>query len=75
MGFFMKLVNGWKLLSNVTKSFILDVAAALNMPRNNVQKQPWWTIPSFTCTLLFLGKKCVTEVENFKLAGLEQLLL
>ena len=61
MGFFVTLVNGWKPLSNVTKSSTLDVAGALDMPRNNVQKQPWWAIPSFTCTLLFLGKKCVTE--------------
>ena len=42
------------------------------MPRNNVQKQPWLGIPSFTCTLLFLGKKCVTEVEDFKLVCLEK---
>ena len=37
------------------------------MSSNNVQKQPWWATPSFTCTLLFLGRKSVTEVENFKL--------
>lgn len=44
------------------------------MSSNNVQKQPWWATPSFTCTLctlLFLGRKSVTEVEDFKLkAGL-----
>ena len=43
---------------------------ALVMPRNNVKKQPWRAIPSFTCTLLFLGKKSVAEVENFKLVYL-----
>ena len=68
----MTLVNGWKPLSNVKKSSILDVAGALDMSRNNAQKQPWWAIPSFTCTLLFLGKKCVTEVEDFKLGCLEK---
>ena len=38
MGFFMTLVNGWKALSSVTKSSILDIVGALDMPRNNVQK-------------------------------------
>ena len=57
--------------SNVTKSSTLDVVGTLEMPRNNVQKQPWQAIPSFTCTLLFLGKKCVTEVEGFRLVWLE----
>ena len=36
----------------------------------NVKKQPWLAIPSFTCTLLFLGKKSVAGVENFKLVCL-----
>ena len=36
----------------------------------NVKKQPWQTIPSFTYTLLFLGKKSAAEVENFKLVCL-----
>ena len=40
MGFFMTLANGCNPLRNVTKSSILDVAGALDMPRNNVQKQP-----------------------------------
>ena len=75
MGFFVTLVNGWKPLRNGTKSFILDVAGALDMPRNNVQKQPWWAILSFTRTLLFLGKKCVSEVEDFKVVRLEKLVL
>ena len=78
MGFYATLVNGWKQLSNVsnvTKSSILDVAGTLDMPRNNVQKQPWWAIPNFTCTLLFLSKKCVTEVEDFKLVCLQKLAL
>ena len=75
MGLFVTLVNSWKPLSNVTKSSILDVAGALDMSRNNVQKQPWRAIPSFTCTLLFLGKKCVTEVEDFKLVCLEKPIL
>ena len=66
----MTLVNGWKPLSNVTKRFVLDVAGALDMPRNNAQKQPWWAIPSFIYTLLLLGEKCVTEVEDCKLVCL-----
>ena len=72
MRFFGTFVNSWNPLSNVTKSSILDVAGALDILRNNVQKQPWWVIPRFTCTLLFLVKKCVLEVENFKLVCLEQ---
>ena len=70
MGFFMTLVNGWKPLSNVTKRFVLDVAGALDMPRNNAQKQPWWAIPSFIYTLLLLGEKFVTEVEDCKVVCL-----
>ena len=66
MEFFVALVNGWKPLSYATKSTISDIAEALVMPQNNVQKQPWWAITSFTCTLLFLGRKSVTEVEEFR---------
>ena len=75
MGFFVTLVNGWKPLNNATKSSILNVAGTLDMPRNNVQKQPWWAIPNFTWTLLFLSKKFVTEVEDFKLVCLQKLAL
>ena len=32
MEFFVILVNGWKLLSNVTKNFILDVAGVVDTP-------------------------------------------
>ena len=32
MGFFVTLVNGLKPLTNVTKSFILDVAEVLDTP-------------------------------------------
>ena len=70
MEFFVTLANSWKSLSNVTKSSILDVVEALVVARNNVQKQPWWALPSFTCILLFLGKTSVAEVENFKLVWL-----
>ena len=42
---FVTFVTDWKPLSNVTKSFILDVAGALHMPPNDPQKQPWWPIP------------------------------
>ena len=73
MGFFMTLVDNRKLLSNVTKSFILDVAGALDIPWNNVKKQSWRAILTFTCTLIFLGKKYRTEVEGFKLVCLEKL--
>ena len=75
MGFFMTLVNSWKPLSDVTKRFVLDVAGALDMPRNNAQKQPWWAIPSFIYTLLLLGEKCVTEVEDCKVVCLAKLVL
>ena len=40
------------------------------MPLKNVQKERWWAISSFTCTLLFLGKENVTEVVNLKLVCL-----
>ena len=75
MEFFETLVNGWKPLSNATKSSILDEVKALVMPQNNAQKQPWWAIPSCTCTLLILGKKSVTEVEDFKLICLDKPIL
>ena len=56
MGFFVTLVDNRKLLSNVTKSFILDVAGALDIHWNNVKKQSSGAILTFTCTLIFLGK-------------------
>ena len=73
MELFVTLVNGWKQLSNVAKSSILDVAGALDMPQNNIQTL--MRIVSFTCTLLLLGKKCVAEVEDFKLVCLEKAVL
>ena len=75
MGFFVTLVDNRKLLSNVTKSFILDVAGALDIHWNNVKKQSSGAILTFTCTLIFLGKKYRTEVEGFKLVCLEKLVL
>ena len=35
IGFFVTLANGWKPLRNVTKSSILDVAGARDMPQSN----------------------------------------
>ena len=35
---FMIIVNGWKLLTIITKRSILDVAAALDSPLNKVQR-------------------------------------
>ena len=32
MGYFVIIVNGWKPLTIITKSFILDVAAVLDPP-------------------------------------------
>ena len=33
---FVIIVNGWKLLTIITKRSILDVAAVLDLPRTNV---------------------------------------
>ena len=58
------------LTFNIVHFSNFEISASLLFTTANVKKQPWWAFPSFRCTLLFLGKKSVAEVENFKLVCL-----